>query len=58
MYHDTDMPFKYTFYSVLLALLNPVLWGLYISDYSSDTHYRFANSSQFIGSGYDFSGVG
>lgn len=49
---------KYTFCLVLLALLNPVLWGLYISDYSEDEHYRFANSDNFIGTGYNFSGVG
>ena len=52
------MHFKYTFYLLLLALLNPVLWGLYIIDYSEDEHYRFANSDKFIGSGYNFSGVG
>ena len=45
-------------YLSLCALVNPLLWGLYISNYSPEKHYRFANNSQFIGSGYDFSGVG
>ena len=45
-------------YLSLCALVNPLLWGLYISNYSSEKHYRFANNSQFIGKGYDFSGVG
>ena len=52
------MMINHLIYLSLFALLNPLLWGLYISDYSPDKHYRFANSSQFIGSGYDFSGVG
>ena len=43
---------------VFFGIVNRLLLGISITDYSQDVNDRFSNSANFIGIDYDFSGVG